>query len=140
MKVFLDSDIIISSLISERGAAYDMFSLPHGIELTISDESEKEITDVIIRMDLSLKTYESHRKNKLNIIQTNSEKIDLYNKYTYDIKDMHIVAASHLSKAKFLITYNFKHYNINQIKNDLDIIIYQPGQFMQYLRSIGYKV
>lgn len=58
-------------------------------------------------------------------------------KYVVDKNDTHIVAGVVRARAKFLISYNLRHYRADVIKGDFGIIIMSPGKFLQYLRSGG---
>lgn len=81
----------------------------------ISDLSKIEIEEVVKRLTLNLKDLKNlvHQSLKLD--------------------DAHIIAGT--KKAKFLITYNLRHFKIDKIKADLGIIILTPADFLQYLRS-----
>lgn len=135
---FIDTDVIISSLISESGAANFLIHESSVVRL-ISNISEKEVLDVVKRLHLD--------KTKLNIqLNKNFSRIifkksisDIkraYEKYVTDIEDAHIIAGADTGKAKFLITYNMKDYKRDKIKEDLGILVMRPAQFLQYLRSL----
>ena len=59
-----------------------------------------------------------------------------YKEYVSDIHDAHIVSGAKEAKVRFLISYNLKDYNLEKIKQDLNILVMSPGQFIQYLRSL----
>jgi predicted nucleic acid-binding protein len=139
VSLFLDSDVVISSIISSKGASYQLINTsPH--KKTISSYSIKELYLVIERLNL-------HKTHLDTLVSPNNkikvEKISLqmtvikkkYSVYVRDINDAHIVAGASLSKSCFLITYNIRHFNIDIIKKDFNIIIMTPGQFLQYMRS-----
>lgn len=48
IKVFLDSDVIISSLISQKGAAYFLIQEKINLKLIISNISQKELFRVAV--------------------------------------------------------------------------------------------
>ncbi len=138
LKVFIDSDVIISSLISSTGAAYMLLHEVTDIELCISSLSKKEIEKVVKRMSLSdSKLYEvfSKRVSIVSIPTSISEIKKQYSNFVLDIDDAHIVAGAKESDAQFLITYNTKHYKADKIKEDCNIIILTPATFLQFLRS-----
>lgn len=67
----------------------------------------------------------------------NLEKIHKdFKDYTWDPDDAHIVAGAAEAKTKFLLTYNIRHFNIQKIKEDFDITVLTPAQYLQYLRSL----
>ncbi|TSC86082.1 MAG: Uncharacterized protein G01um101416_732 [Microgenomates group bacterium Gr01-1014_16] len=131
MKVFVDSDVVISSLISDTGASAQLLKTNNEIKKIISNLSQKELEIVKARLkiDRPLPKLET-------IIISNIKK---YSIYSTDPNDAHIVAGAHQAKARFLITYNLKHYRIEKIKQDMNIIVMTPGTFLQYLR-LGKKV
>ena len=125
MKVFVDSDVIISSLISNSGAASELVNNFEIIKI-VSNFSIKELGIVKTRLKINKPLPE------LEVLTiTNIKK---YSIHSSDVNDAHIVAGAHQAKVKFLITYNLKHYKIDKIKRDLNIIIMTPGMFLQYLR------
>ncbi len=130
-KVFVDSDVIISSLISEKGAAYLIINGVH-IQKSISNISQKELEIVVDRLRLDRSRLKQVIKQNFNIVSLEHKKTD---KYVFDIDDSHIIAGTTSSKSKFLLTYNIKHYKVEKIKKDLDIIIMRPAEFLQFLRS-----
>ena len=137
LSVFLDSDVIISALISKKGAAFLLVNNKEIIKY-ISNISLKEIKIVIKRLKLSLKKFESILVNfEIIKIGDNLDEIkNKYNKFVTDKNDAHIVCSIEKSKANFLITYNLKHFNKDLIKQNLKIITLTPALFLQYLRSL----
>lgn len=126
MKIFVDSDVVISSLLSNTGAAYQLLNTDNDVMKIISNLSQKELKIVMTRLNID---------KPLPILEiVNIEDFRKYAVYSNDPFDTHIVAAADQAKAKFLITYNLKHYKIDKIKQDLDIIVMTPGTFLQYLR------
>lgn len=127
MRIFIDSDVIISSLISNAGASAQLINTSKKIVKIISNLSQKEIEIVKIR----LKIAKPVPKTEIIVVK----KFLKYSIYSTDVNDAHIIAGAHQAKVAFLITYNLKHYKIERIKQDLNIIIMTPGVFLQYLRS-----
>jgi len=130
IKVFVDSDVIISSLLSSTGAAYLLINTKSVIKY-ITDFSLKEINIVGKRLGIK-QTAIDRLVNQLTVIRLNK---DFGKKYVTDTHDSHIVSGAVTAKAKFLLTYNLKHFQIEMIKRDYNILVYRPAQFLQYLRS-----
>ncbi len=125
MKVFVDSDVVISSLISNTGAASELIN-NLDIKKIISNLSIKESEIVKLRLNIN---------KPLPMLETIViDNVKKYSTYSIDPNDAHIVAGADQAKVRFLITYNLKHYKIDKIKRDLNIIIMTPGMFLQYLR------
>ncbi len=126
MKVFVDSDVIISSLISNSGAASELINNHPEVIKIISDFSQKELEIVKSRLKIVKAT------PPLDLIKIIGVKN--YSIYSTDPNDAHIVTGADQAQVKFLITYNLKHYKIDKIKRELNIIVMTPGMFLQYLR------
>jgi len=131
IKVFLDSDVIISSLLSSAGAAYLLVN-KKSVDKYISNLSVKEIKIVAKRLGIK-----SPAVNKLiNHIKIVRLKKDSGKNYVTDVNDSHIIAGAVTAKVRFLLSYNLKHFKIEKIKRDFNILVYRPAQFLQYLRSL----
>lgn len=138
MDIFVDSDVVISSLISQKGAAYSLIHY-HSVNRFISDISILEMNVVVKELHINKQSFKETIHNYFKIIhlKTSIKEINkIYKTYVYDIDDTHIVAGAKEANVRFLITYNLRDYKINKIKRDLDIIVLTPGMFLQYLRSI----
>lgn len=139
MTVFVDSDVVISSLLSTIGAAYLLLQNKTNKYFYISSISKQELERVCKDLSIKKDKLEKLINEKLKIVNVDMQIKDIkskYGKYVYDINDAHIVAGAIFSKADFLITYNTKDYKIQKIKNDLNIIIFTPAMLLQYLRSL----
>lgn len=135
-KVFLDTDVVISSFLSQKGAAYKLINKQQ-ISKIISRSVKEEAAEVIKRININPKKV-SWLSKKVRIVQLDQVKekiIKTYSPFVFDHEDSHIVAGAHLSGCQFLLTYNLKNYDREKIKNKLKIIIMKPGNFLQYLRS-----
>ena len=136
--VFVDSDVVISSLLSTKGAAFFLLKEQKGT-FTISNISKKEIREVADRLEIDRDKLISLIKKRLKIVNLTEDltkiKMD-FKDYTSDINDAHIVAGVVRAKAKFLLTYNIRHFNRQKISEDFGIIILTPAQYLQYLRSL----
>lgn len=137
-KVFVDSDVIISSLISEKGAAHLLLNEQES-NFVISSVSREEIEKVASRLGIEQNKLQVLVKKRLKIIKLAPDlkkiKSDFKN-YTSDPSDTHIIAGASRAKAKFLLTYNLKHFKRQKINEDLGIVVLTPAQYLQYLRSL----
>lgn len=137
-KVFVDSDIIISSLISSKGAAHLLLKEQKG-NFIISNISKKELEKVVKRLRLEQSQLQNLIKNSLKTVNLREEIRVIKEKfkgYTSDLNDTHIVAGAAKSKARFLLTYNIRHFSAQRIKEDFNITVLTPAQYLQYLRSL----
>ena len=161
--VFIDTDVVISALISSTGAAHLILHENRKTTAMISQTTLKEILEVSDRLEISKKTVSFLlKKISLKKVRTlrrtseplyqksetpypsrlggtgtgvNRELFKNYDEFVYDQNDRHIVASAHQTKSNFLITYNLRHYNKNKIRAKLNIVVVSPGEFLQYLRS-----
>lgn len=139
IKVFVDSDVVISSLLSEKGAAYLLLNEQKS-NFVISNISKIELENIVERLNLEQNRLNQLIKKRLKVIKLKKELAEIkkdFKTYTTDANDTHILAGAIISKAKFLLTYNIKHFLRQKIKQDLGIIVFTPAQYMQYLRSIN---
>lgn len=134
--VFLDSDVIISSLISSKGAAHFLIHNESEVDYYISTASKTELEKVVEELGLSQERLTELFDQKLGIIPLKEAEINNYGDFVTDIYDAHIIAGATACKAQFLITYNLKHYKMDKIKANLNIRVLTPALFLQYLRSI----
>ncbi len=138
-RVFVDSDVIISSLLSNIGAAYFLLHKAN-LELFISDVSFRELKIVTKRLGLVAVKLTALVEKKFTIVKLNKNTSEIkrsYGKYTHDENDAHIAAGASTAKAKFLITYKLRDFKADYIKRDFGIICMKPAHFLQYLRSLS---
>jgi len=139
IRIFVDSDVVISSLISSSGAAYLLMNLKKkNLKFFISNISQKELQIVSRRLKIESKNLEKLIENRLKVITLKENNKNLSQKfidYVWDPNDAHIIAGAVRSKANFLLTYNGRHYQKEKIKKDFNILILTPAIFLQYLRS-----
>lgn len=137
MRIFIDSDVVISSLISSAGAAYFLLNeLP--LKPVISSVSTKELKIVVERMKIKSESLETLIDKRFEVFRLvkDLEKIKKeYGQYVTDINDAHIVAGASESGVKYLISYNLKHFKKDKIKDELGLILLTPALFLQYWRS-----
>ena len=139
IKIFLDSDVVISSLISKKGAAYLLLNSKN-LEYFVSNFSIKELNVVVGRLDLdrvSLNNLIKNRFKQIKLKETAGKLKDKFNEYVLDINDAHIIGGAQKAQVKFLISYNIKDFKVDNIKKDFNIIIATPANFLQYLRSLS---
>ncbi len=136
IQVFLDTDIIISALLSSKGASYILINATK-VKKIISNTIIEEVIEVASRENISkVKTNIILAKVKMSSLYLSKEKLlKKYSKYVFDEEDSHVVAGAHISKSEFLLTHNMRHYGVAKIRNDLGIKVMKPGEFLQYLRS-----
>lgn len=135
--VFVDSDVVISSLLSQKGAAYLLLTAST-IKRFISNISQLELERVAKRLTIDGQRLIQMLDSRVSIITlaTELEAVkEAYHSYVTDLNDAHIVAGAVQAKTKFLITYNMRDFKADKIKQDFGIIVLQPGSFLQYVRS-----
>lgn len=139
-KVFVDSNVVISSLISSKGASYLLLNQISNFKFFISNISQNELTKVATRLGIDqakLKSLLQERFEKVHLKQ-NLKEIELdYSEYILDPDDAHIVAGAKESKVNFLIIYNTRHFKADKIKQDFNIIVMTSATLLQYLRSVA---
>lgn len=134
---FVDSDVVISSLLSTKGASFFLFGQTK-INLFISSLSFKELKIVVKRLGIEKHKLNALLKRRLKIITLKGTKQEIkekYQNYVLDQNDAHIIAGAVAAKVKFLLSYNLKHFKSEKIKKDFNIILLTPAGFLQYLRS-----
>ncbi len=139
LKLFVDSDVIISSLISSTGAAFLLLNQTDELQLFISNVSLQELEIVIERLGLSKERLEDLIRKRFSLVKLDKpiEKIKSeFLEYVLDINDAHIVAGAHEASAEFLISYNTKHFKVDKLKEEFNVILTTPANLLQYLRSI----
>ncbi|MBI3069913.1 MAG: PIN domain-containing protein [Candidatus Levybacteria bacterium] len=106
----------------------------------ISNFSKIELGKVVDRLNLRREELQTLIKQRLKTvkIKDNLERIKKdFGDYTLDSNDAHIIAGAVKAKARFLLTYNVRHFRRQKINADLGIIVLTPAQYLQYLRSLG---
>ena len=139
IRVFVDSNVVVSALKSSVGAAYALGE-SDVVERIVSNLSEIEILKTVSRLKLDDKQMEIILKQKFTKVKVENnlpEVVKKFGKYVGDMNDSHVIAGAVISKASYLVTHNLKHFNTEKIKRELDIIVMSPGTFLQYLRSIS---
>lgn len=140
LKVFIDSDVVISSLISSNGAAFLILNQTNDLDLFVSNISIRELEEVVKRLNLDQRQLKELVDQQFSVIQlkaTIKEIKTSYLKYVLDIDDAHIVAGAKAKEVQFLISYNIKHFKVDKLKDDFNIRLMTPANFLQYLRSLS---
>ena len=135
--VFLDADVLISSLYSSKGASYEIVRNPKIKKIT-SIAVQEEVLGVIERkFKINTKKTKLGFKNcPIKSLGINKQEIlKKYSGYVVHQMDSHVIAGAHILRANFLLTFNTKLFLVDKIKNNLGIIVLEPGFFLQYLRS-----
>ena len=134
--VFVDTDVVISSLISKTGAAYFLLQKTQGVDFYLSDLSRVEIVETITKLKLILGDWSKNKDHFKYVKLVHNIKTirGKYKTYTLDKDDAHVIAGAVAAQAQYLLTYNLKHYLIDKLR-ELNIIVFTPAQFLQYLRS-----
>lgn len=138
IKVFIDSDVIISSLLSQTGASNIILN-NSDLRTFISNFSQEELNRTVDRLGVDKDKLEGLLKSRLKTVKVKLSKEEILNKfgkYTFDIEDAHIVAGATTAKAKILVTFNIKDYKIKEIQQNFGIRVIRPGELLQYLRSL----
>lgn len=136
IKVYLDTDVVISSLISQKGASYELIQ-SNLYDKYISNYGLEETEEVSRRHSLSQKKLNDLLKyiKVKNLELTQQKLIDKYSDYVFDVYDTPVIASAHILKTRYLVTFNTKHYNIFEIRKKLKIAVLTPGRFLQFLRG-----
>lgn len=138
-RVFIDSDVIISSLISTSGAAFALLHSMEDLELYVSSFSVLELEKVVDRLRLAsdkLHNVIDERFSTIEIDMSYEEAQLQFAKYTRDVDDAHIVAGAKEANVAFLVSYNVRHFEAEKLAQDFQITLLIPGLFLQYLRSL----
>jgi len=137
-KIFVDSDVVLSSLLSSKGAANFLLN-EVDIKLSISNISLLEIERGIVKLNLDKNQLRRLTKNRLKLVELkeSTKKIkESFKNYIFDEDDAHIVAGAQKAKAKVILSYNLKHFNRQKIKEEFGIVVLTPAQYLQYLRGM----
>lgn len=137
INIVLDTDVIVSASLSEKGASYSLIADADRqiVHKFTSSEQIKEYREVIRRLN---KKSIIHFPKEFERIDLDKTSVSEASDYTHDPNDAHIIALAASSKSKFLVTYNLKDYKKEGLRRDFDLICMTPGIFLQYLRSMGF--
>lgn len=139
IRVFIDSDVVVSSLISTSGAAYMLLYNTQEVQLHVSNFSVLELKKVVDRLQLDSEKLQKVISTRLATVTVRQSYKDVqkeFARYVRGVDDAHIVASTKEAKATFLVSYNIRHFESEKLKQDFQIILLTPGLFLQYLRSL----
>lgn len=134
IKVFLDSDVIVSALLSSKGASFEILNNTKIVKI-ITHVIKNEVLEVTKRLNLPIPNRELEQFEIVNISLDKTRIVEKYFPYVLDQEDSHVIAGAEKEKVRFLLTHNLKHYQTDKIKKDFDILTMKPGTFLQYLRN-----
>src|SRR3989344_1374951 len=102
LKVFVDSDVVISSLISPTGAAFLLLNKIDGLNLFISNISLKELKRVTERLGLSNDKLKDLINTRFSVVQLkNLDEVKIkFADFVFDVDDAHIVAGAATAKVQ----------------------------------------
>ncbi len=139
IRVFVDSDVILSSLLSKTGAAH-LLMQERQLKRFVSDPSRNECLRVAAELGIPKKDVQVLIRTRCTVVRLEEQKkgiVTRMGKYTLDPHDAHIVAGAAAARATFLVTYNTRHFRSEQIRDALGIIVLTPALLLQYLRSLN---
>jgi predicted nucleic acid-binding protein len=139
IKVFVDSDVIISSLISQSGAAFILLKQTENIELYLSNFSVIELERVFKRLHIDSAKLSNLVGGGIKHIEIDRAYKTLQKQFAncvLDSDDAHIVAGAIQAQATFLVSYNIRRFKAEELRQDFQLVLMTPGTFLQYLRSL----
>lgn len=139
IRVFVDSDVVVSSLIPPSGAAHLLLFSSTNIDPLISNISQEELLRVAKRLKIDRAKLKQLIEGKFRVVNLQRSIEQLKKKfqdYVVDPNDAHIVAGASHAKVRFLISYNIRHLKGEKIKQDFNIVVTTPAHLLQYLRSL----
>jgi len=139
LKVFVDTDVVISSLISSTGAAFLLLNQTGELDFFVSDISAKEIEEVTKRLHIDSQKAKNLIYERFSVVRlkiTGGAIQSTFGDYVLDHDDAHIVAGAKAANAQFLISYNTRHFKADKLKKDFRIILTTPANLLQYIRSL----
>lgn len=133
-RCFLDSDVVISALISDQGAAYELLTNGGVAKLYTSPYVLKEVERAVIKFKLDRKRFRFFTDRlSMGSNASGTDTSGLVN----DPNDGPIIGGAIANRCYFLITFNLKDYRIDEIEKRHNVTVLRPGEYLQYLRSLG---
>ena len=139
IRIFLDADVLVSAVLSSKGAAYWLVKKVDDLERWSSNLVKQEVEVVLERLGKN-KDEAKWLWSKLNVIGLESRRSELLNnfdKFVRDGNDAHVIAGANKVGVRFLVSFNQKDFEWERIRNKLGIITITPGMLLQYLRFLG---
>lgn len=139
--VFLDSSVIVSSLISSTGGSNKIIQSgkSSAIKLITSQYVVEEVTKHLPKINLSKSTLSSLIQTRdIDVLPNPPQKvISKFTSITPDPKDEPILASAVLSGANVLVSLDKKHILIPKVRKHLKPIkVYNPQQFWARLDKL----
>jgi putative PIN family toxin of toxin-antitoxin system len=138
-KVFLDTNVLFSALLSIHGAAFELFRLAkeEKILLMTSDQCVAELKSLEKNVKFLIPIQDFLKAFPIALITLEKKDSDSYLPYVLDLHDAHVAHGAVQSKAQFLITFNTKDFKRDLIFKDFQIRVLTQGYFLQWLRMNG---
>ena len=135
IRVFVDTDVVISSILSDKGAASFLLR-DSRVEFLISSVSREEILKVGKRLEIAGTLIKTHLENNFVEKPLDARSVQKYLHLVNDVEDAHLVAGAAATRSQFLTTYNRRDFRVDSIKREIDTLVLSPGEMLQYLRSL----
>lgn len=141
MRLFLDSSVFISALISNTGASAQILALCEArlLEIYISDEVEEEVFNVFDRKFPELKPLFNDllKTVKLKRIKTAKDKISKeVASWIKDPKDVKILMGAKKAEVDYLVTLDKRHFiKDEKVSEKSGLTILTPGDFLNQFYS-----
>ncbi len=147
MKIIIDTNIFLSSLLSSKGASYkllwwiiEQYKYKDKKYNVISNTLLTELEDVLSR-DKNISNYTDFNKMDLDKFISAICKISFHQKINFlwrpflkDIKDDMVLEVAFNAKAKYIITYNDKDFR--GVEKSFNIKILTPKDFLKIIGEI----
>ncbi|MBM3130417.1 MAG: putative toxin-antitoxin system toxin component, PIN family [Chloroflexi bacterium] len=137
MKAVLDTNVLVSAFLRDKGKSAQILSQNSRFELLICEEIVAELTDVLNRPGIRRKeTYLEHRVHeyleRLRASGTWVTIAEIENLIPHDPPDNTVLACAVEGGAKYLVSGN-KH--LLDLKQHRRVKIVTPAQFLEILKS-----
>jgi len=135
LNVFFDSDALIAGSASQTGASFLLLQLCEmGIirGITCSYVFEECRRNLALKMPEALPVFNKIVQLTLNIKPEASSKTIHQLKNSAHPKDLPVLAAAREADADYLVTFNTKHFTID---NDCKIEVLTPGQLLAVIKT-----
>ena len=134
-RIFLDSDVIVSSLLSTTGASFWLVNQSKD-RIYISQAVLTEVKSTLSKLNLPTSKIETLKSINIVVLGLSKPRVaEEYIPYVTDPHDSHVVAGAHKTKSGYLLTHNQKHFRSQLIKQELGINVLKPGKYLQFIRS-----
>lgn len=135
MKIFLDSSVVVSALISDIGASAKLFALCEAgnLEGFISKDVLDEVLDVIKRKFPPFREDFLQRVKIFKIVKkANKKQLKLAAHWIKDPNDIKILVGAKNADVDYLLTLDVKHFiNDQEVTKKSGLRILTPGAFLE---------